>query len=38
MNPVLAIVIPILLLAAFDFAALRWGVDSRPRTFRPNWW
>jgi hypothetical protein len=37
-NPVLAVLIPLFVLIAFDLAALRWGADSRPRTFRPNWW
>jgi hypothetical protein len=37
-HPLLAVLIPMLLLVAFDLAALRWGVDSRPRHFRPNWW
>lgn len=34
---VVGIVLIVLLLAAFEFAAFRYGADSRDHS-RPNWW
>jgi hypothetical protein len=35
---ILVIVLAVLGLIAIDLLALRYGVDSRPRDNRPNWW
>jgi hypothetical protein len=35
---ILVIVLAIVGLIVLDLLALRFGVDSRPRDHRPNWW
>lgn len=37
-SPALILGIAVLALIIFDILALRFGVDSRPRDGRPNWW
>ncbi len=38
MEALILIVAAVLVLTVFDFAAVRWGVDSRDYSGRRNWW